>query len=359
MLVTGQALGDALDALHERGVVHGDVHPGAVALAESGEVALSPWPLAPRPEKWGGAGGFGSDPDEPRHVSPTMMCAALGAVLLGALAGPPVLSSEQVGNVERELEGRAPRAVAIADHALTPPSRGGYEVVAQLRDDCAAALAGQPVTAAVTDAETDDFPDNFMGTTSAAEQVRDGVGGNEKPEGRWAALVVAGTGAAVVAGLWVSGTLGASPRVAVHPVTTHAAACAAAIAASRCRGPAASLPASVAATPAGGQPRLASHPVTMGSGGSGGPSGSRAAQGAASADTSTSTLSNGPTSTTTTAPSSTSSSSTTATSSPTTGSTTTSPSSTTTTTTSTSTTTSSDPSAAQAGPDGHSIGSGN
>jgi hypothetical protein len=144
VLVAGRALGDALDALHTRGVVHGDLHPGSVVVAECGDTVLSPWPVAPRPLNWGGPGGFGSHPEELCDASERDDLRALGAVLLGALAGPPVLSSEQVGNLQYELAGRSPHAVTIADRALTPPARGGYGAAAELRDDCAAALAGRP-----------------------------------------------------------------------------------------------------------------------------------------------------------------------------------------------------------------------
>ena len=122
VLLAGRALGDALEALHERGIVHGDLHPGSVVVAGSGGAALSPWPLAPRPHNWSGPGGFGTDPDEPRDISTRDDVRALGAVLLGALAGPPLLSSEQVASIERELAGRAPNAVTIAGRALTPPA---------------------------------------------------------------------------------------------------------------------------------------------------------------------------------------------------------------------------------------------
>ncbi len=115
VLVVGQALGDALEALHERGVVHGNLHPGSVTVAETGETALSPWPLAHRPQNWRGPGGFGLDPDLRRDAAAEDDVRALGAVLLAALAGPPWLSSEQIES--HELAGRAPSAVAIADRA--------------------------------------------------------------------------------------------------------------------------------------------------------------------------------------------------------------------------------------------------
>ena len=222
VLVAGRALGDALEALHERGVVHGDLHPGSVVMAESGDATLSPWPLAPRPHNWSGPGGFGADPDEPREVSARDDVRALGAVLLGALAGPPVLSSEQVGNIERELAGRAPNAVTIADRALTPPGSGGYAVAAELRDDCAAVLAGRPLVPTVPD-----LPE--VAAAGAA---------TEAPEGRRAALVLAASGAALFASFGVAGSIAAGPR-APHPVAAHASGCAARGAAARCAGPSA------------------------------------------------------------------------------------------------------------------------
>ncbi len=108
VLAAGQSLGDAVAALHGRGIVHGGIHPGTVVLGDGGDVALSPWPLAPEPPGWSGPGGFASDPHEPHGASAAGDVRALGALLLGALAGPPLLSSEQVESFERELATRAP-----------------------------------------------------------------------------------------------------------------------------------------------------------------------------------------------------------------------------------------------------------
>lgn len=245
VLVAGRALGDALEALHERGVVHGDLHPGSVVMAESGEAALSPWPLAPRPHNWSGPGGFGTDPDEPHDVSARDDVRALGAVLLGALAGPPVLSSEQVGNIERELAGRAPNAVTIADRALTPSADGGYAVAAELRDDCAAALAGRPVATAVPDLPATAYPAPESGDARA-----------ETSEGRRAALVLAATGAALFAGFGVAGSIGAGPRPLVHQVGTHASGCVVRPAPAPCTGPADTRAAVSAAPPPAEPPAL-------------------------------------------------------------------------------------------------------
>ncbi len=207
VLIAGRALGDALEALHERGIVHGDLHPGSVVVAGSGGAALSPWPLAPRPHNWSGPGGFGTDPDEPRDVSTRDDVRALGAVLLGALAGPPLLSSEQIANIERELAGRAPNAVTIADRALTPPACGGYAVAAEVRDDCAAVLAGRPVAATVSDLPM------VAGTAPVVAGAE-----TEAPEGRRAALVLAASGAALFAGIGVAGSIGAGPHAPGRPI---------------------------------------------------------------------------------------------------------------------------------------------
>ncbi|HWD53596.1 MAG TPA: hypothetical protein VG346_00675 [Acidimicrobiales bacterium] len=338
VLVAGRDLGDALDALHERGVVHGDLHPGSVAVTESGVAALSPWPLAPRPQNWSGPGGFGGDPEEWRDVAVGDDVRALGAVLLGALAGPPVLSSEQIGNVERELADRAPSAVAIAGRALTPPTRGGYADAAEVRDDCAAALSGELVVAALPDAATPSHVD--VPAAHAAHSARDA----ELSEGRRAAVVVAVAVAAVLAGLGLSGALGASAPSSVHPITTHASGCVARSVGLHCSGAGPAAPQAVTSPGPAVRARLADHPVSSGSGGS------LAAHGATAPSTVAATSTTGPSSpasTTTTVPSSTT------TSSSTTSSTTTSTSPPTSTTAPTSTTTSSSvPGSVQAGPDG-------
>jgi serine/threonine-protein kinase len=260
VLLAGRALGDALETLHERGIVHGDLHPGSVVVAGSGDAALSPWPLAPRPYNWSGPGGFGTDPDESRNVSTRDDVRALGALLLGALAGPPVLSSEQVANIERELAGRAPNAVTIADRALTPPDGGGYAGAAELRDDCVAALAGRQVAATLSDLPT------VAGTATDAAGADAGAGaGAEAPEGRRAALVLAASGAALFAGFGVAGSIGAGPHAPARPVTTHASGCVVRPDSSRC-GPDRARSGAPTAAPAGGVTiHLADHPVAVSS----------------------------------------------------------------------------------------------
>jgi hypothetical protein len=305
--------------------------------------------LAPRPQNWSGPGGFGSDPDQRRDAAAEDDLRALGAVLLGALAGPPLLSSEQIENLERELAGRAPSAVAIADRALTPAARGGYEVAAELRDDCAAALSGQPVAVIPGSA-----PSSLVATRDdcAARSVRD----TELSEGRRAALVVAVAGASVLAGLGLSGAFGATARLSVHPVSTNASGCVVARVAPPCAEPVPAVPgdpaggpASVASPRTATPARLADHSVSASS------ASSVEAPGApgSPATTPSTTGTRAPAaSTTTTVPASTTTSS-----SPTTSSTTTSTSSTTSTTTpSSTTTTTSAPDPVQARPNGHSSG---
>jgi hypothetical protein len=250
VLVTGHALGDALEALHERGVVHGELHPGSVVVAETGDAALSPWPLAPRPQNWSGPGGFGTGPHEARDLSARDDVRALGAVMLGALAGPPVLSSEQVENLKRELAGRAPNAVTIADRALAAAGRGGYAGAAELRDDCAAVLAGRSVAA--TDS----------GLPAAADTATVDSAGAETSEGRRAAMVLAASGAALFAALGVAGSVGAGPHTSVRPVTTQASGCLVRPVLRHCAGPAHIVGEKPAAQPvAAVRARFADNPV--------------------------------------------------------------------------------------------------
>jgi serine/threonine-protein kinase len=253
VLVAGRALGDALAALHERGVLHGDLHPGSVVLTESGDVALSPWPLAPRPHNWSGPGGFGAGPHEPRAISARDDLRALGAVLLEALAGPPVLSSEQVENLKRELAGRAPDAVTIADRALTSLAHGGYAVAAELRDDCAAVLAGRSVATSVSDLPI------------AADNAAVAAGPSETTEGRRAAMVLASSGVALLAGFGVAGSLGAASHPAVHEVAARASGCVLRPASPHCAGENRADAGAAESRPVAGAPaRLADHPVAAG-----------------------------------------------------------------------------------------------
>lgn len=272
VLAAGNALGDALEALHERGIVHGDLHPGSIAMGDPGGASLSPWPLAPRPPNWDGPGGFGGDPHEDGLVSPQDDLRALGAVLLGALAGPPVLSSQQIPNLEHELAGRAPSAVAIAGRALTPSAEGGYGEVAELREDCAAALAGHSVQSVqlVQSVHSVHFsgPETEITETAPALATRRPAHAPlhaqtdeevDRPEGRRAAMVVAVTGAAVLAGLWASGAVGARPpRPGVQAVTVRPPHCVVRTTPSVCTS--STLPVAAVASPVGAPARRAPVP---------------------------------------------------------------------------------------------------
>jgi eukaryotic-like serine/threonine-protein kinase len=333
VLVAGRALGDALEALHERGGLHGDLHPGSVVLTESGDVALSPWPLAPRPHNWSGPGGFGVGPHEPRAVSARDDVRALGAVLLEALAGPPVLSSEQVENLKRELAGRAPDAVTIADRALTSPARGGYALAAELRDDCAAALAGRSVATSVSD------------LPPAADNAAVATRSSETTEGRRAAMVLATSGVALLAGFGVAGSLGAASPRAVHKVAAHASGCVLRPAPPHCAGGDRADAHAAASQRAAGVPvRLADHSVSAAPA----PSAGAAAHVSTSTPATSATAARPPAPTTTEPPSTTTSSD--PSTSTTTSTTTTEAAPTTTTTTPPSTTTSTSATGMQAGP---------
>ena len=242
VLAAGRSLGDAVAALHDRGIVHGNIHPGSVVPREGGDVVLSPWPLAPPPGDWDGPGGFGSDPDEQRAATVAGDLRALGALLLGALAGPPLLSSEQMGNLQRELRERAPGAVRVVDRALTPARRGGYWTAGELRDDSALTLAGTPPGAT---ADPHRPPAPGPGPVEA----------EDPPEGRRVAVAVALAGA-LLAGATATGALSGQPPHA--PRTTTHACSAPGSERGRCAGPRASpvatapLVASPAHAPAAG-----------------------------------------------------------------------------------------------------------
>jgi serine/threonine-protein kinase len=329
VLVAGRALGDALEALHERGVVHGDLHPGSVVVTQSGDATLSPWPLAPRPQNWSGPGGFGSDPQEPRDITARDDVRALGAVLLGALAGPPVLSSEQIANIERELAGRAPNAVAIADRAFRPPAGGGYAVAAELRDDCAAVLAGRPLAGSVPDLPAAVEADPAVSRTRA-----------EISEGRRAAIVLAASGAALFAGFAAAGSIGAGTHPPARPATTHAAGCVVRPTVPPCTGPDSAVAGATGAEHGAGiRARLADQSVAVSTAPKSRPPAT------VSQATASTSVSPPPPSTTTTPPPSTTTSSSAST-------TTTSAAPTTTTTAPPVTTTSTSPNAVYAGPSG-------
>ena len=221
VLAAGRSLGDAVAALHDRGIVHGNIHPGSVVPSEGGDVALSPWPLAPPPDDWDGPGGFGSDPDEHRAATVAGDLRALGALLLGALAGPPLLSSEQMGNLRRELRERAPGAVHVVDRALTPARRGGYWTAGELRDDSAIALAGTPLGAS---------PDPARPLPPAPSQP---AAADDRPEGRRVAVAVSLAGA-LLAGAAATGALSGPPP---HAQATARACAAPGGQRGRCAGP--------------------------------------------------------------------------------------------------------------------------
>ena len=344
VLTAGQSLGDAVTALHERGIVHGGIHPGTVVLGDGGDVALSPWPLAPEPPGWSGPGGFASDPHEPHAASAAGDVRALGALLLGALAGPPLLSSEQVENFERELAGRAPGAVVVARRALSAPRRGGYWAAGELRDDCAATLAGEPVAggplvgeplvaeqpATATVQARPERPRRAAATDrDRAEPDR---AADDPPEGLRMAVAVAVV-VALVAGASATGALSGPPP---RPDAAAPKACPAH---HRCSGPSTGRSRGTAGTPVTTPPATTPHAGAPAPGASTATFAAVSVAGSgAAATTSSATL---PASTSTTWPASTTSTSSTSSTTSTSTTTSTVPPSTTTTTPSTTSTTSS------------------
>jgi hypothetical protein len=252
VLVAGRSLGDAVAALHERDIVHGGLHPGMIVPGDGGELTLSPWPLAPEPSGWSSPGGFAGDTEGQSAPSVAGDVRSVGALLLGALAGRPLSSRQQVDEVRKELASRAPAAVRVVDKALTPPGQGGYWSAAELRHDCAAALAVEqlatvpvpvPVAAPELPASTELVPD-VEGTPHVTPLFRPGRPGRPKrsvarlgaknaadgadesstdvPEGRRMAVAVA-VAAALAAGAAATGALsGSTPSPAHHAAAARA-----------------------------------------------------------------------------------------------------------------------------------------
>ncbi len=223
VLAMGRSLGDAVAALHERGIIHGGLHPGMVVSGDGGELTLSPWPLTPEPAGWSGPGGFAGDLEEQQPASAASDVRAVGALLLGALSGASLLSSEQVGNDRDELALHAPVAAGIADRALTPAERGGYRSATELRDDCAAALGGEAPTPEPAIGDPTRAAPLFRpgrprrpiartGATNAAGTADADAASPavDPPEGRRMAVAVA-VAAALVAGASATGALSGPP----------------------------------------------------------------------------------------------------------------------------------------------------
>ena len=210
VLVAGRSLGDALAALHQQGLTHGDIHPGAVARGDDGQLALSPWPLAQAPEGWAGSAAADEDTG---HETATEAddVHALGALLLAGAT--------------------TPRATVVAERALSPVAEGGYASAAALRDDCAALVGPDPNGVIVDDARgfapTGAGPDGAgaaaggaaaMAAAAASVGPASSPGANvlgDRPEGRRTAVAV-GVVVALLAGVSATGVLAGPP--ALHEV---------------------------------------------------------------------------------------------------------------------------------------------
>ncbi len=100
------ALAATIGDLHERGAVHGRLHPGAVCLGRTGEPQLAPAPVAPAPPGWGGETAWVAS-EQLAAPEPTVEgdVWALGALLLSALVGtgPGPLGEEATAELAEHL----------------------------------------------------------------------------------------------------------------------------------------------------------------------------------------------------------------------------------------------------------------
>jgi len=122
------ALAATIGELHERGAVHGRLHPGAVCLDRTGEPQLALAPVAPAPPGWGGETAWVAS-EQLRALEPSVEgdVWALGAVLLSVLVGtgPGPLGEAATAELADHLRrSNDPELIALIARCLaTEPAR--------------------------------------------------------------------------------------------------------------------------------------------------------------------------------------------------------------------------------------------
>lgn len=148
---------DALAVAHQRGIVHGDLHPGNVVLrAEGGSAVLTDFGMALAPGTGDGARSPFLAPES--EIGPAADIYSIGAILHLLLTGQapaPGVAEKRIAGVSRGLD-RAVRQALAADPGARPPT------ATALREALAAATG---VSLAVV------WPTDWQGTLGTAVRV--------------------------------------------------------------------------------------------------------------------------------------------------------------------------------------------
>jgi len=158
-------LADALALAHDRGVVHGDLHPGNVAIAPDGAtVALLDWTGTSRPGTFTGHPGYCA-PERLRGVSATFADDAfsLGAVLYELTTGRPL----------RPRRLREPLDAFVARVHAAPDAPDLAAVPDGLADLVAACLAADPAARPTLPALRDALVDHLTGSARRAARAEE------------------------------------------------------------------------------------------------------------------------------------------------------------------------------------------